>query len=272
MALSIDPAESLEFRGPLDRNVASVLHVSNHNTGPVAFKVCTTAQKRYSVRPNFGKIDAEKSISISFIRQPDNALSTSLNRSDKFVILSKHISNEDDPGLSPFRHISPWSTNESETDGVHQKKFKAVHVLHDNASEATKSKSVLSIDPAGPSKQSDEASGVSKKSESGHSHRDSPVSLSPSKRLEFQRPFNRSVRRTITVTNNDTQPVAIKVKLNAPKNYTAKPSASKLDPKQSLDITGTQSANQVQFPASSWSPSDIKGDDRRPSSILPLQR
>ncbi|EJU03168.1 PapD-like protein [Dacryopinax primogenitus] len=55
------------------------------------------------------------------------------------------------------------------------------------------------------------------------------VELSPSAQLGFNRPFNQIVKRTLYVTNNNTQPVAFKVKTTAPKLYCVRPNSGRIE-------------------------------------------
>ncbi|KAF8598456.1 PapD-like protein [Ceratobasidium sp. AG-I] len=62
------------------------------------------------------------------------------------------------------------------------------------------------------------------------------VQLSPSNQLGFNRPLTQIVRRTLTVTNHNTQPVAFKVKTTAPKLYCVRPNSGTIEPGQSVDV------------------------------------
>ncbi|KAJ7505249.1 PapD-like protein [Mycena galericulata] len=62
------------------------------------------------------------------------------------------------------------------------------------------------------------------------------VSLSPSNALGFNRPLTTLVKRSLTITNHNAQPVAFKVKTTAPRLYTVRPNSGRVDPGQSLDV------------------------------------
>ncbi|KAJ7761540.1 PapD-like protein [Mycena maculata] len=63
------------------------------------------------------------------------------------------------------------------------------------------------------------------------------VSLSPSNALGFNRPLTTLVKRSLTITNHNAQPVAFKVKTTAPKLYCVRPNSGRVDPGQSLDVS-----------------------------------
>jgi len=62
------------------------------------------------------------------------------------------------------------------------------------------------------------------------------VSLTPSSALGFNRPLTVLVKRTLTVTNNNAQPVAFKVKTTAPKLYCVRPNSGRIEPGESVDV------------------------------------
>ncbi|CUA69969.1 putative protein C17C9,12 [Schizosaccharomyces pombe 972h-] [Rhizoctonia solani] len=62
------------------------------------------------------------------------------------------------------------------------------------------------------------------------------VSLNPSNQLGFNRPLTQIVRRTLTVTNHNDQPVAFKVKTTAPKLYCVRPNSGVIEPGDSVDV------------------------------------
>ncbi|KAF7968458.1 hypothetical protein HWV62_30543 [Athelia sp. TMB] len=63
------------------------------------------------------------------------------------------------------------------------------------------------------------------------------VSLTPSSALGFNRPLTVLVKRTLTVTNNNAQPVAFKVKTTAPKLYCVRPNSGRIEPGESVDVS-----------------------------------
>ncbi|KAF8139544.1 PapD-like protein [Mycena galopus ATCC 62051] len=62
------------------------------------------------------------------------------------------------------------------------------------------------------------------------------VSLAPSNALGFNRPLTTLVKRSLTITNHNVQPVAFKVKTTAPRLYTVRPNSGRVEPGQSVDV------------------------------------
>ncbi|KAF9649397.1 VAMP-associated protein [Thelephora ganbajun] len=62
------------------------------------------------------------------------------------------------------------------------------------------------------------------------------VSLHPSSTLGFPRPLTQTVKRTLTISNNNVQPVAFKVKTTAPKLYCVRPNSGRVEPGQSVEV------------------------------------
>jgi len=62
------------------------------------------------------------------------------------------------------------------------------------------------------------------------------VSLAPSSALGFNRPLTTLVKRSLTITNHNAQPVAFKVKTTAPRLYTVRPNSGRVEPGQSVDV------------------------------------
>ncbi|KAF9476539.1 PapD-like protein [Pholiota conissans] len=63
------------------------------------------------------------------------------------------------------------------------------------------------------------------------------VSLNPSSALGFRRPLTTLVKRSLTITNNNPQPVAFKVKTTAPKLYCVRPNSGRVEPGESIDVS-----------------------------------
>jgi hypothetical protein len=55
--LILDPANELRFKGPFDDYVTVSLTIRNPTEKRIAFKIKTTAPKRYCVKPNSGVLD-----------------------------------------------------------------------------------------------------------------------------------------------------------------------------------------------------------------------
>jgi len=63
------------------------------------------------------------------------------------------------------------------------------------------------------------------------------VHLTPSSSLGFNRPFTNSIKRILTISNNNAQPVAFKVKTTAPKLYCVRPNTGRIEPGDSVDVS-----------------------------------
>lgn len=63
------------------------------------------------------------------------------------------------------------------------------------------------------------------------------VQLNPPNSLGFRRPLTTLVKRSLTITNNNTQPVAFKVKTTAPKLYCVRPNSGRVEPGESIDVS-----------------------------------
>ncbi|THV00836.1 VAMP-associated protein [Dendrothele bispora CBS 962.96] len=63
------------------------------------------------------------------------------------------------------------------------------------------------------------------------------VYLNPSSSLGFHRPLTTLVKRALTITNPNAQPVAFKVKTTAPKLYCVRPNSGRIEPGQSVEVS-----------------------------------
>ncbi|KAF8073760.1 PapD-like protein [Lyophyllum atratum] len=63
------------------------------------------------------------------------------------------------------------------------------------------------------------------------------VSLNPSNALGFKRPLTTLVKRSLTITNHNSQPVAFKVKTTAPRLYCVRPNSGRVEPGESVDVS-----------------------------------
>ncbi|KAI5303659.1 hypothetical protein KEM56_007322 [Ascosphaera pollenicola] len=68
MSLEVSPLE-LDFRRPFTQEVSQTISLGNRNDSPVAFKVKTTAPKRYCVRPNSGRIEPGTAVEVQVLLQ-----------------------------------------------------------------------------------------------------------------------------------------------------------------------------------------------------------
>ncbi|KAJ3516699.1 hypothetical protein NLJ89_g957 [Agrocybe chaxingu] len=70
-----------------------------------------------------------------------------------------------------------------------------------------------------------------------HTNSKMSVQLNPSSSLGFRRPLTTLVKRSLTITNNNPQPVAFKVKTTAPKLYCVRPNSGRVEPGESVDVS-----------------------------------
>ena len=86
------------FLGPYNRVVTEYFNLSNPTEQSIAFKVKTTAPKRYCVRPNNGTIKPGGSVSVAVMLQPLTGTDTMANidkSKHKFMIQSVFAPNND---------------------------------------------------------------------------------------------------------------------------------------------------------------------------------
>ena len=62
------------------------------------------------------------------------------------------------------------------------------------------------------------------------------VEISPSAQLGFPRPLTQVVKRSIFVSNSNSQPVAFKVKTTAPKQYCVRPNSGRVEPGERVEV------------------------------------
>ncbi|QVM08880.1 phosphatidylinositol-binding protein scs2 [Coccidioides posadasii str. Silveira] len=92
MSVELEPAE-LGFRRPFNQEVTETLHLRNPHSDPVAFKVKTTAPRKYCVRPNSGRIEPGKHMEVQVLLQAmkeDPPLDVKCK--DKFLVQSVAVS------------------------------------------------------------------------------------------------------------------------------------------------------------------------------------
>lgn len=62
------------------------------------------------------------------------------------------------------------------------------------------------------------------------------VDISPSAQLGFPRPLTQVVKRSLNLTNSNSQPVAFKVKTTAPKQYCVRPNSGRMEPGERVEV------------------------------------
>lgn len=76
------------------------------------------------------------------------------------------------------------------------------------------------------------------------------VYLTPSSSLGFHRPLTVLVKRGLTISNPNAQPVAFKVKTTAPKLYCVRPNSGRIEPGQSVEVSVMLQAMKEEPPLS----------------------
>jgi len=106
--LVLDPEEEITFKGDFTTKVCkATLNMTNPTDTALAFKVKTTAPKRYCVRPNSGKIAASESTSISIVLQP-SATNDDLKK-HKFMVQSVELSIDEERTVDEIFKGTPSS-------------------------------------------------------------------------------------------------------------------------------------------------------------------
>ncbi|PGH22949.1 hypothetical protein AJ80_02998 [Polytolypa hystricis UAMH7299] len=130
MSVDLEPAE-LGFRRPFTQEVSQTLHLRNPHNDPVAFKVKTTAPRRYCVRPNSGRIEPGKHVEVQVLLQAmkeDPPPDTKCR--DKFLVQSVSVSADKE-----FSNVSAiWKEVEERDKSLIQERKIRVNFL---AAEAT---------------------------------------------------------------------------------------------------------------------------------------
>ncbi|KAK2753353.1 phosphatidylinositol-binding protein scs2 [Onygenales sp. PD_40] len=91
MSVKLQP-KTLEFQRPFTREVSQILTIENEQSDPVAFKVKTTAPKRYCVRPNSGRIEPGANVQVQVLLQAMKDDPNPKASRDKFLVQSVAVS------------------------------------------------------------------------------------------------------------------------------------------------------------------------------------
>lgn len=92
--LILDPANELRFKGPFDDYVTVSLTIRNPTEKRIAFKIKTTAPKRYCVKPNSGVLDPGQLMKVNVLLQPFNYDPNEKNK-HKFMVQYLYLSEEE---------------------------------------------------------------------------------------------------------------------------------------------------------------------------------
>ena len=92
--LVLEPSNELRFKGPFDDYVTVSLTIRNPTEKRVAFKIKTTAPKRYCVKPNSGVLDPEQTMKVNVLLQPFNYDPSEKNK-HKFMVQYLYLNDEE---------------------------------------------------------------------------------------------------------------------------------------------------------------------------------
>lgn len=99
--IEITPPE-LRFRFQLGKQMLSTIHVANNGEQRIAYKIKTTAPKKYVVRPSSGIADAHSSVSVQVIMQAQKEQPLDLNCKDKFMVQTVVLAEGEDIDKDTF--------------------------------------------------------------------------------------------------------------------------------------------------------------------------
>ncbi|CAF0999522.1 unnamed protein product [Adineta ricciae] len=86
MTLELIPNGDLVFKGPFNTVSTTTLKLSNSGNERLAYKIKTTAPKRYCVKPNSGFLDPHVSASVQVMLQPQPAGQQDDRNKHKFMV------------------------------------------------------------------------------------------------------------------------------------------------------------------------------------------
>lgn len=92
--LILDPSNELRFKGPFDDYVTVALTIRNPTEKRVAFKIKTTAPKRYCVKPNSGVLHSNQTIKVNVLLQPFNYDPNEKNK-HKFMVQYLYLTEQE---------------------------------------------------------------------------------------------------------------------------------------------------------------------------------
>jgi hypothetical protein len=104
--LLLDPSNELRFKGPFDDYVTVSLTIKNPTDKRIAFKIKTTAPKRYCVKPNSGVLDQGQSMKVNVLLQPFNYDPSEKNK-HKFMVQYLYL-NDAEMQLSVDAILNKW--------------------------------------------------------------------------------------------------------------------------------------------------------------------
>jgi len=122
-SVSLEPNAFLEFHRPLRHGRSCSLTITNNNNQPIAYKVKTTAPRSYCVRPNCGRVEPLKRVTITISLEPMKEEPSSDACKDKFLIESTLIDPKLEEHILPLKIFSLIKSS-GELERVHNQKLK----------------------------------------------------------------------------------------------------------------------------------------------------
>lgn len=132
--LLLDPANELRFKGPFDDYVTVSLTIKNPTDKRIAFKIKTTAPKRYCVKPNSGVLDPAQSMKVNVLLQPFQYDPNEKNK-HKFMVQYLYLNNEEIQ-LSVNDILNMWK--DVDTKRLLDLKLKCIFDFDGNGGESQK--------------------------------------------------------------------------------------------------------------------------------------
>lgn len=86
MSLELIPGTDLVFKGPFNAVSTTTLKLANTGNEKLAYKIKTTAPKRYCVKPNSGFLDAHLTTTVQVMLQPHPAGQPDDRTRHKFMV------------------------------------------------------------------------------------------------------------------------------------------------------------------------------------------
>jgi vesicle-associated membrane protein-associated protein B len=90
----LDPANELRFQGPFADYVTVSLTIANPTDKRIAFKIKTTAPKRYCVTPNSGVLDSAQCVEVNVLLQTFQCDPNEKNK-HKFMVQYLYLNDEE---------------------------------------------------------------------------------------------------------------------------------------------------------------------------------
>ncbi|KAI5391519.1 vesicle-associated protein 1-4 isoform X1 [Lathyrus oleraceus] len=229
--LQIHPQE-LQFPFELKKQISCSLQLSNKSDNCVAFKVKTTNQKNYCVKPNSGVVLPKSTFHIRVIMQAQNEAPPDMQCLDKFLfqsIVAKHKTYHSKNGATT-KDITPKMFDKESGYKIKECKLRIVYIAPPQPRPSIR-------------EESDKDSKVS------YEHVDQLDTLFEVHPQELQFPFElrKQISCSLQFSNKSDNYVAFKVKTTNQKRYCVRPNHGVVLPRSTCDVIVTMQA-QMETP------------------------